>query len=1305
MNNYRLFLSKRADAPSRTICKLIASLFFLFLFSFPVAVYSSPVDTLTALTVSKHLFLERSDDLSLSSDISAAVVKTYKENDTLLFYVVEVNHDRYVIISAYDAVYPVISYGFNAYPRGSEFPPAWVTWRHQMGMQVLAAIRHQLTPSSAIQAEWSYYLDSSQVSSAHTETVSPLISSTWSQGPPYNEQCPYSPTSVYSNNHVPVGCVAISMGMIMNYWQHPATGTGSHSYTSNYGLEFADFGNTQYDYANMPDVVTPYSPQAEKDAVAELLYHCGVSVEMMYGDNGSGAYSSDAMTALVNYFNYNSSSISYESKDNHTPSAWHSMLKNDLDNSRPVYYAGATATGSGHAFIVDGYQGSNNDHYHINWGWGATFNNYCYLNNLLPAGTQDDFTYNQRAIFGIQPDSYFQVNPQSILLTDSAQSSDQAVVVSNQSWTVSTSTSWLSVSPMSGSNIDTLIITATSANTSSSTRTGTIQVTSGGISQTIVVSQTGAPSTGFAQWFSPTEDLLNHWYNSTAAVTMYANPMVVDSAMVTVSQGSANHIFTHHVGVVCDPYSPFYPASLSPSTSYYLDSIYVGGLYTIADGSYTDTLIFEIVHNDAQTAPTFNSVMMPLGPDTLFFSPPSIAGSTAPFGWGAQLSDPAKTVIKKPLNPNDSASMYHYVDVGSLQIPAGHVVGISVTFKPGYNYNLGDTLINYQTGTSYRNNFRYLLYATDNTALNPHYFYDPHADQGHFNLSYSILTEGRYGTYDLPFLNDIMYPETHRGHIIGLKLQDDTLSLGVSPSSLVLSRDSGSYESFSISSNSSWTAASGESWLDISPSADSGDASVTVTALSANTSSSSRTAIVTISSGGASETVLVTQDATQLQVSSQSVSLAPVAQSDISVFITSNVSWTASTSEPWLQVSPGSGSHNDSLLITATSANTGSSPRTATVTVSGGGQSKTINVVQQNPEMFVTPQSITLSSDANASQTITLNSNVQWNVTADQPWITATPASGNYNGLITIQANTANTDSVPRNGSVTISGGGLSVSVPVKQNHTLFSLSQYQVMLENYDQAADTILLAANVPWNATSSSSWLDVSPVSGNSNTPVSFTALSANPDSAQRIAQVTFTGSGQTDTVEVVQKGSLLMTGVDTIALSAQAQASQQVDITANLGWTATANDHWLTVDPSSGQGTQPLTITATTENPYPADRMGTVQINGNQIVRTIIVLQNPWSDTTSVTERVTDSPELQVYPNPGTGAFTIYSERMAAGELHIRIFNLQGQKVMELSTKHCQSPLKQPINATHLDAGVYFLNVSSGPASYHKKLIIY
>jgi len=65
-----------------------------------------------------------------------------------------------------------------------------------------------------------------------------------------------------------------------------------------------------------------------------------------------------------------------------------------------------------------------------------------------------------------------------------------------------------------------------------------------------------------------------------------------------------------------------------------------------------------------------------------------------------------------------------------------------------------------------------------------------------------------------------------------------------------------------------------------------------------------------------------------------------------SASVSSNVSWSASSdASSWLSVSPSSGSNNGSVNVTA-SANSSTSPRNGTITVSGGGLSETISVTQ-----------------------------------------------------------------------------------------------------------------------------------------------------------------------------------------------------------------------------------------------------------------------------------------------------------------------------------------------------------------------
>lgn len=374
--------------------------FVSFLFMLPEWATAKQVDSTAVCRVAENLFYERGN-FKQNVEFNSEVVSTVIHNDTMLYYVVEVNQSHYAVIAADNRVYPVLSYAYNPYPEAA-FPPAYQEWMKNVREQILYVLRKQLTPDAYVTDEWKYYLNKSLISKSNYKAVSPLLNATWHQGDPYNMQCPYSANSVYANNHVPVGCVAVAMGQIMQYHGHPASGTGSHSYTSSYGTESANFGNTTYDWSNMPGSVTSSSPASQKNEVAKLLYHCGVSVDMNYGDNGSGSYSGDAMLALGNYFKYNSSLMSYEAKA--SASNWDYKIKNDIDNGRPVFYRGEKSNGGGHAFVLDGYQGSNNDHYHFNWGWGSYYNNYCYLNALIPANiTGYNYTYNQHAIFGIEP--------------------------------------------------------------------------------------------------------------------------------------------------------------------------------------------------------------------------------------------------------------------------------------------------------------------------------------------------------------------------------------------------------------------------------------------------------------------------------------------------------------------------------------------------------------------------------------------------------------------------------------------------------------------------------------------------------------------------------------------------------------------------------------------------------------------------------------------------------------------------------------------------------------------------------------
>ncbi|MCD6556180.1 MAG: C10 family peptidase, partial [Bacteroidales bacterium] len=293
----------------------------------------------------------------------------------------------FIIISADDNIRPVLAYSFeSSYKINDKKPDAFIDWISTTEEQINFVLKHKLKTEKKISDLWIYYSNPNFKPLKSTKDVAPLLTTTWNQGCGYNSLCPET-SSGGSCGHVWTGCVATAMAQVMNYHEHPVNGEDTFSYThSVYGYQFADFGNTTYDWANMPD-------GSGNANVAELMYHCGVSVRMNYSPSGSGAYSWRAANSLKSFFKY-SSNLLLTYKSNYTDGNWAKLLRTEIDEGRPMYYQG---TGSGgHAFNVDGYQGT--DYFRFNWGWGGLYNGYFYLNDLTPGGYS--FNNSQAAIIG-----------------------------------------------------------------------------------------------------------------------------------------------------------------------------------------------------------------------------------------------------------------------------------------------------------------------------------------------------------------------------------------------------------------------------------------------------------------------------------------------------------------------------------------------------------------------------------------------------------------------------------------------------------------------------------------------------------------------------------------------------------------------------------------------------------------------------------------------------------------------------------------------------------------------------------------
>ena len=360
------------------------------------AAKADPVDESLAREVGAK-FIKANTPLKSATVGDMQWAATYRtSNDVAAFHVFN-TPKGFVIVAADDCAHPILGYSDEGSFNANDIPVQMQAYLSGFVEQIEYGIEHRVADPE-IAREWQIVRRSGLLHEERATTaVAPLLTTMWNQNCYYNNLCPDDASGPCS--HVYAGCVATAMAQIMKYWNYPITGTGSHTYTPDgYPEQTANFGATTYNWANMPNTISASSSSTQLNAVATLIWHCGVSVDMMYGPNGSGAYSNDVPYALTNYFGY--SDDAYYTNRGDDDAAWLAQVKACLDQGRPVYYSAVDSQGQGgHAFVCDGYNANNQ--LHFNWGWSGSGNNYFALNALNVNGFQ--FNSNHAAVFDIHP--------------------------------------------------------------------------------------------------------------------------------------------------------------------------------------------------------------------------------------------------------------------------------------------------------------------------------------------------------------------------------------------------------------------------------------------------------------------------------------------------------------------------------------------------------------------------------------------------------------------------------------------------------------------------------------------------------------------------------------------------------------------------------------------------------------------------------------------------------------------------------------------------------------------------------------
>jgi len=213
-----------------------------------------------------------------------------------------------------------------------------------------------------------------------TVIVAPLLKTNWGRGSPYD---PFHTLPDGSSGWI--GCVTTAIAQILNYHKYPTQGIGDV------------YQGIIFDWDNMLDSYKNVNlTEQQRNAITALLN----SLHLAYGSNSRGfvknfGYDNDAQTLYRKYYD-----------DSEWAAIFTAIIKKPLDLDLPVFCHGKNLTRtSGHGFILDGYDSRGK--FHINWGWGSSYDGYYPIDSLTPGRTLENGFHNSdfHCTINIKPDA------------------------------------------------------------------------------------------------------------------------------------------------------------------------------------------------------------------------------------------------------------------------------------------------------------------------------------------------------------------------------------------------------------------------------------------------------------------------------------------------------------------------------------------------------------------------------------------------------------------------------------------------------------------------------------------------------------------------------------------------------------------------------------------------------------------------------------------------------------------------------------------------------------------------------------
>ncbi|MEN8223182.1 MAG: C10 family peptidase, partial [Acidobacteriota bacterium] len=300
----------------------------------------------------------------------------YRDN-IVVAYVFDLYPKGYVIVSPQDYLPPI-----KFYTLSNNFDKAGLFVRDVIfdgNKEIIKRVNNgKLVPEESLKSrnnkKFKHYLreeeneDTLSSLTAVTESVNPLLHTSWGQSDPYNKFCPF-----VEGEKGLTGCTPTAIAQILNYYEWPIRGKGSETYYDPGSKQtLTTTFDKEYEWWNMRDSYRDdEETEQEKEAVATLMFDVGVALHSMYGPYGTGTVSS-YFNNIVKHFLYSPELKFVRFNNVNSIDKWFEIAKNQIDNAWVVEYGIFPYEGVGHSVVIDGYRiDGESKMIHMNFGNGS----------------------------------------------------------------------------------------------------------------------------------------------------------------------------------------------------------------------------------------------------------------------------------------------------------------------------------------------------------------------------------------------------------------------------------------------------------------------------------------------------------------------------------------------------------------------------------------------------------------------------------------------------------------------------------------------------------------------------------------------------------------------------------------------------------------------------------------------------------------------------------------------------------------------------------------------------------------------